>query len=180
MKGVNRISLPEDGTVEQSQETSSQGPNLFENLAKAFPTPNLPASTHSTPDTSVGPTACATAKVSSTASAVPPTTGFDIDLGNVSSAEETSQSGLASQAKATASSVKVASPKPQHTVLKKSPSPPVTSAIASSSQAPDVTTAQTPSTSATGRSKPLKLSGDAADWTPTVVSGPKDTSWRTK
>ncbi|MCP4488508.1 MAG: hypothetical protein GY820_14485, partial [Gammaproteobacteria bacterium] len=122
----------------------------------------------------------ATAKASSAVSAVPPTTGFDIDLGNVSSADETSQSGVVSQAKVSASSAKGASPKPQHTVLKKSSSPPVTSATASSSQAPDVTTAQTPSTSATGRSKPLKLSGDAADWTPTVISGPKDTSWRTK
>ncbi|MCP4494722.1 MAG: hypothetical protein GY820_46580, partial [Gammaproteobacteria bacterium] len=101
MKGVNRISLPEDSTVEQPQEASSQGPNLFENLAQAFPTPNLPASTHSTPDTSLDPTACATAKVSSTTSAVPPaTTVYDIDLGNVSSAEEGSRSGLASQTKA--------------------------------------------------------------------------------
>ncbi|MCP4473322.1 MAG: hypothetical protein GY821_01865, partial [Gammaproteobacteria bacterium] len=113
MKGVNQISLPEDGTTEKSQEASSQGPNLFENLAKAFPSPNLPASTHSTPDTSAGPTACATAKVSSTVSAVPPTTGFDIDLGNVSSADETSQSGLVSQAKVPASSGKDASSKPQ-------------------------------------------------------------------
>ncbi|MCP4489263.1 MAG: hypothetical protein GY820_18415 [Gammaproteobacteria bacterium] len=181
MKGVNRISLPEDGTVEQSQETSSQGPNLFENLAKAFPTPNLPASTHSTPDTSLGPTGCATAKVSSTVSAVLPiTTAFDIDLGNVSSAGEGSQSGLASKSKSSVSIVKVLSPKPKRTVLKKSSSPPVTSATASSSQVPDVTTAQSPSTSATARSKPLKLSGDAADWTPAVTSETKDTSWRTK
>ncbi|MCP4493973.1 MAG: hypothetical protein GY820_42730, partial [Gammaproteobacteria bacterium] len=172
--------LPEDGTVEQSQETSSQGPNLFENLAQAFPTPNLPASTHSTPDTSAGPTVCATAKVSSTVSAVPPTTGFDIDLGNVSSADETSQSGLVSQAKVSASSGKGAPLKSKHTVLKKSPLPLVTSATAGSSQAPDVTTAQSPSTSATTRSKPLKLSGDAADWTPVVTSETKDTSWRSK
>ncbi|MCP4490428.1 MAG: hypothetical protein GY820_24375, partial [Gammaproteobacteria bacterium] len=64
MKGVNQISLPGDSTVEQPQEVSSQGPNLFENLAQAFPTPKLPPSVHSTPDTSMDPNVCATAKVS--------------------------------------------------------------------------------------------------------------------